>query len=295
MKKTSGSVAVIVSLAVVLISSLSAACAPGSLVLPAATPPPAVPTATVDPTPIPTIDAQGIEDAKSNQNIQDFLNKSGIYTDEAMSNRLMTYQDQRIALGWIGEGDTTVDFQGEFLGYIVNDEYILMAVGFCGTDGLNHVKPIAIPIGFFSNSDGQSDKFPFQFRKLGGWSLLTSHKLQYETSLKGVEERLNTIKGTPVILSFSTGISDEDISNKGVGRFGEVSRSYYEELQKNSPLFTGLMSEVVVKSNEDIVLQKTKYSLSSDVKIPDIKNIEDLTNIDLSVIPRAFAISSNLW
>ena len=302
MRKIRNGIVVIIALTLGLISMFSAACAPADLVVVAATPAPAptptlAPTATIEttPTPTPTINPQDIEETKLNQNILDFLSKAGEYTDEAESNRLMSYNNQKIALGWTGEGDNSFELQGEFLGYIRKGEYLIMAVGFNGTDGLNHVKPIAIPIGFFRNSDGQSDIFPFQFIKLGDWTLLTSHKMNFETSLKGVEERLKAIKGSPVILDFTTALNDDEIWDMGVGRFGETCIPYYEDLKNNSQLPNGLMAEIVVKANEVIVIQKTKYSLSSDIKIPDITSIEDLKNIDISVVPRSFGISSNLW
>ena len=298
MEKTSGGFAVLVALTIVLIFLFTAACTPNILAVSAASPTPtAASNTSIEPssTQTPTINPQDIEEVKINQNIQDFLNKSGVYTDEAESNRLMTYHDQRIALGWMGEGEDDIEFQGELLGYIISDDYILMAVGFNGTDGLNHVKPMAIPIGFFDYSDGQSDKFPFQFEKLGDWTLLTSHKMNFETSLKDVEERLNTIKGKPVILAFCTALSDDDILKKGVGRFGDKCIPFYKELKNSSHLPIGLMSEIVVETNENIVLQKTKHSLSSDIKIPDINNINDLKKIDILVVPRILRISSNLW
>jgi len=236
-----------------------------------------------------------IEIVKFNQNIQDFINKTGEYSDEVMNEKLMSYYGEKLALGWIMESATgLIDFQGDLIGYIKSGDYIIMAIGFNGADGKNHVKPMAIPISFFNNPNNQSNKFPFQFIKNQEWNTETHRSIEYENSLEGIMGRLDKVKNSPVVLSVWDGVLDKNIED-AKNFFGNGSAVYFDELKKAGTLVNGLMSEVVVSSNEDILGDKTKYSLDSNISIPDIESIDDLKNIDISTVPLVSMMSSNLW
>jgi hypothetical protein len=291
-----GGFAVFVFLTVASICLFSSACVPSNLAMTVATPTPTVaPTATTDPASTPTMDVQDIKEAKLNQNIQDFINKTGEYSDEAMNEKLMSYYSEKLALGWIMESETgIVDFQGVFLGYIKSGDYIIMAIGFNGADGMNIVKPMAIPISFFSNPNNQSNVFPLQFVKNREWDMKTHHSIEYESSLEGVIGRLVKVKNSPVILSVWDGLIDKNIDD-AKEYFGNESIAYFDELNESGVLVNSLISDVVVSSNEDVLGRKTKYPLGSSVPIPDIESIDDLKNVDISTVPMVSMISSNLW
>ncbi len=293
MKRMIGGFAVIVFLTVVLISWFSSACAPSSLAMTVATPTQTTaPTATTDPTPTPTMDVQDIKESEFNQDIQNFINKTGEFTDEALGNKVLSYKDSKVALGWIGEGPNSVDFQGYFIGYVRVHHYILMAIGFNGSDGENHVKAIGTPLKYFENPNDRSVLFAFE--ETEDWIMSTSRHIAWESTSEGIINRLNRVVGNPVILNF-LGEIDSVTMEKAIDIYGESSRPYFEELSDAAVMVDALMSEVMVSENEKLLSRKTGHQLNSSIKLPEIESLQDLMNADILTVPMVSMISSNLW
>ncbi len=292
MKKSGGGFAVIVSLAMVLFFVFFTACAPNGLVMPAASPTlTAVPTAAIAPTPTPTMNAQDIEEAKFNQDIQDFINETGEYTEDAISNRLISYHNEILDLGWIRGNGNVISLQGWFINYVSVGDYLVLAVGFDGKDGKNHVKPVAIPIKYF---EAGNQSVNFSFEEMGDWNMITSHHKAWESNPDNIINRLNTVKDNPVILTFYNNMTD-GTTGDAVKMFGEGCEPYFNELNDTDNLTNNLVSEVSVLNNEKILSRKADYNSNADDSIPDIQSVDDLKNIDISMVPRVFGMGSNLW
>ena len=250
---------------------------------------PVTPTEEATPTPSTTISRVEVEGAELNKEIQDFINKIGKYSDEAINDRLMTYYDDKLSLGWVGEGLGSIDFQGQFLGYVKVDDYIILAIGFSDDSGENLVKPIGILINCFNN---QSLGFPFV--ETDSWSILTYHKAVWETSDERILNRLDRVKGNPILLNFLCEMDDVSFE-QAIDTFGESSRFYIENLVNSIPLVKALVSDVAVSANEEILHQKTVYKIDIDFSIPNICNLQELMSVDISKVPLVSMISSNMW
>lgn len=304
MKKSSGSFAVFAALIIVFVSLFSFACTPSGLVVFAAlqTPtavqtapiePRATPDVILSPSPAPTETPLFSTErtAELNQQFQDFLNKEGEFSEEAISNRLLSCRDQTLDLGWFEGDEAGVTLQAWFFDYIISDDYIVMAVGFNGIDGKNHIKPMAIPIRYF---EANNPSVQFGFTEMGDWSTTTSYQLVWESSEDNIVSRLNIVKGNPVNLTLYTNMSDEIVRN-GVAVFGKGCEPYLNEFKKTNDLVNCLMSEISVSTNEEILSQEAVYNPSAVGSVPDMNSVDDFMSIDVSTAPRVFMIWSNLW
>ncbi len=290
MKRTR-TVALLVNFGIVVVFLFSSACSAGGEASLLSAPTPTItptPTATPTATPSPTMSQEEIE---LNQKIQDFLNGSGEFTDETMDKRSLIYRHGKLDFGWVGGNGNTISLQGWFFDYTRVNGYLILAVGFDGEEGERHVKPVAIPISYFENGNQAAS---FSFEELRDWNMSTHHKLVWESSIDSILFRLNAVKGTPIIVSFYNNMADGTIE-EAVKLFGEDCELYFTELRDTEELANRLVSEVSVSNNESILIRDPAEFEFTAENIPDIQNVIDLKNVDISEVPRAFQISSNLW
>jgi hypothetical protein len=234
--------------------------------------------------------AQDIEEAKFNQDIQDFLSETGEFSEEALGDRLISYHNEVLDMGWTGGTGHALYLQGWFINYIRVGDYLILAVGFDGRDGKNLVKPVAIPISYFESNNPSAN---FSFEEMGDWDMVTSHQLIWEQNPDNIISRLDVVKGNPVIFSFYNNMSDGTIG-KAIEMFGEGCEPYFSELKNTSDLVNRLMSEVS-SNNENILSRgRAEYEFKS-AYIPNMQSVDDLRSIDISDIPRTFRVASNLW
>lgn len=289
MKRTR-TVAPLVNFGIVVVFLLSSACsARGEASLLSAPTPTITPTPTSTPTAIPS-PTMSQEEIELNQKIQDFLYESGDFTDEKIDNRSLIYRHSKLDFGWVGGNGSTISLQGWFFDYTRVNDYLILAVGFDGEEGQKHVKPVAIPISYFENGNQAAS---FSFEELRDWNMSTHHKLVWESSIDGILFRLNTVKGNPIILSFYNNMANGTIE-EAVKFFGEGCELYFTELWDTEDLANRLVSDVSVSNNESLLIRAPAEFEFNAENIPEIQNVIDLKNVDISEVPRAFQISSNL-
>jgi len=227
-----------------------------------------------------------------NQQIKEFIDKTGNFSDEAIQQYLINYHgNKNLELGFVESSEGIIFLQGFLFDYTRVGDYIVMAVGFDGADGKNHVKPAVIPIKMYERPNNE---ISFTFEKLGDWKVAgTSHDLIYKTNAKDITDTLDLLKGHAVKLGFPNPDTESSGADKKqlIDLFGEEGLPLFENAQEKT---IELASEVTF--NESIItdVNKITYSSNADFEIPDIDSLDDLKNVDLSKVPWVSMIGSNL-
>lgn len=240
-------------------------------------------------TPSASVDQEAQAEILVNQQIQDFLNKEGNFSNENIQQYLINYNgNKNLELGFVEESPGTIFLQGWFFDYARVGDYLIMKVGFEGVDGKNHVKPVAIPIKMYERS---GNDIPFNFLKMSDWKVYAGDDLIYKTDAKSIIETLDLLKGHPVKLGFpNSGGEFTEIQKKQlIDLFGEEDLPLFENAQEKT---IELASEVT--TNESIKNDAVSYSSSADFEIPNIDTFDNLHTIDLSKVPFISIIGSNL-
>jgi len=224
--------------------------------------------------------------------MQDFLNKTGDFSDEAIQQYLINYHaDKNLELGFVESGQGFVELQGFLFDYARVGDFLIMAVGFAGADGKNHVKQVAIPISVYENP---GNEIPFNFEKMSAWKVAgIRHDLIYKTDAKSIIDTLDLLKGHAVKFGFPNPDTESSGADKErlIDLFGEDNWPFFENIKEKT---IELASEVNLNESVRTDVNKVTYSSNVDFEITDIDSLDDLKNVDLSKLPCLCSIGSNL-
>lgn len=229
------------------------------------------PSATDSPSPAATID-QETKTVVDNE-IQDFLIKTGDYTEEKMKPKMILMDKGKKTKLGILNSDFYVEgwlFDCKNLG-----DYVVMAMGFDGKDGNRFVTEVAIPIYVYEkgNLNGLNK---YSIDRTINESIVTGWKP--DSSFKNGEEltaRLEELKNGPLVF----GVSRRKNTESTEGLNDAVVR-YKNEINSKVDLGNKLYSEV---SNNGLNLDIP--SVSDGVSLVKITKIEDVDNIEINNIP----------
>jgi len=274
---------------IIIAMLVSAACAQRAEVALVSTPEPTVsvtatPTATPTamPTAIPTpaIDEYGFTEerkAELNQQFQDFLNKEGNYTEESLTDQLLTGRSNEIFYKGekkLGIMDTTPRIQCWFFDYFIWENSLMLIVGLDDIEEERFVTLFEIPVYFYDKCEPAT----FTFTQLAG----TSHNghsksVEPHCSTTQMLDYLDLLKDQPVITTLSLEkFPDEWLIE--AQSFGDYAVNFVNQGNSRVDVSRSLATSVFTNG---IDLNIDEFS-----KIPIfcMSNISDLTNIDLSEI-----------
>ena len=267
------------------------ACSPGGIAVSSVTPEPsltAVPTSTptatpsATPTAIPTpaVDEYGFTEerkAELNQQIQDFLNKEGNYTEESLAGQLLTGQSNEIfykGTRKLGLMDETPRIQCWLFDYFMWEERLMLIVGLDGKSDERFVTLLEIPVYFYDRYEPAT----FIFTQLVGHSLSSQGKsAEPHCSIAQMKDYLDLLKNHPIIITF---------------RLEKFPDSWLVEAQSVGEYAVEFVNQGNSRVDASRSLVASVFANGIDLEIDDLNkvsifylsDISELANIDLSSI-----------
>ena len=271
---------------VIIVTLFSASCAPRTNVALVSTPQPTStitatqivtptpkPTITPIPTesPVPTISSE--EAAIINQQIQDFLQYKGKYSQENIQSYLYPTSESFYKLGVIYDLDTTIKIQGWLFGYTMQADDLLLIVGFDSKRSNRFVTALKIPLYYeCSNTIGwvgidyQRDWNENTYFHSG------ENARDYETIIS------HLVLDQPFLFYYFTNIpSDEESKEKG---YSESSIKLFHEMRDNLQYAYNLVSRLE-PNNQAVQVP----SSAKNFPISEIDEVSDLVELDRLTIP----------
>ena len=295
---------ILASLIVALLFSV--ACAPHAEVALTSTPEPiitatAVPTVTPTPTlsPVPTPTPIFSEErmAELNQQMLDFLNREGEFTQEKIASMMMQfytgneidyYEHFKTDTVGLGISEHQPLIQGYLFDYFEVEGRLILIFGFDGRDGNRFITPVEIPIYIYDCFE------PAEFRVVKSFVnnidcidyYSDSDEQEYDYERMDCSDRnlllplLDSLKSKVFAFSLYYYVYD----NKGGLPYDELSRiisEFQDETNSKNDLSYGL---VQLLTSNDIEYDWEDRIGDSD-SIIKIKNSDDINNINISDVP----------
>ena len=261
-------------------ASTQAAASPTAIITPAQTP-----TPTADPAATPWMNEE--DTAMLNQSIADFLNKDGDFTTEKISANMFDlsglFDQSKLQLGLV---DAT-HIEGYFLNYIEKDDSLILLVGFDDVDGERFVAPIQIPL-YYIEGDLNSHFYFMEYHADKGYAL----KVADITLRNTADLNLYLYQRIGSCIAFAP--ARIALPGSPNGYMGAVF-DYYVEHNAKLPLAEKLMLSVA--TNEDHIAVPATFpqlydvmhgfdtKALEDVRIPHITQLEEIGNLDMSLVP----------
>ena len=293
MKLTARSAALIVT--VIIVTMYSASCAPRTNVALVSTPQPtSIITATpiITPTPKPTISPIPTESPVPtissdeaviiNQQIQDFLQYKGIYSQENIQSYLysrgLPNEDDFYKLGIIYGAEDSYKIQGWLFGYTMQADDLLLIVGFDSKNSDRFVTALKIPLYYeCSNTIGWVG-IDYQ-REWSENSYFHSgeNARDYETIIS------HLVLDQPFLFYYFTNIpSDEQAKEE---KYDENAIKLIHEMRDNLQYAYNLVSRLEPNNQTLHVPANTK-----NFPISEINVVSDLTGLDRITIPTLYTL-----
>jgi len=276
---------------VVIVTLCSASCAPRTNIALVSTPQPTstitttpivtpTPKLTITPiptdSPVPTISSD--EAVIINQQIQDFLQYKGIYSQENIQSYLFSRgtanEEIFYKLGVVYEGETSYQIQGWLFGYTMRADDLLLIVGFDSKNNDRFVTALKIPL------------FLKSINRNGGVLLTHQNSWRNPTNFYGSNERPFEYEEVVTLLTLNQPFlyefitlslpSDEEAKEKGWERNIEL----YHEQRDNQQYGYNLVSKLDRNNQAVHVLINAK-----NYPITEIDEVSDLAELDRLTIP----------
>ena len=250
---------------------------------PVTTTPTMIPTAVPSPTPTSTPVLTATEAAFSeerraelNQQIQDFLNYQGEYSEENIQQYLLPRDHgEPLNLGLIYINESTLRNQSWLFDYMEKDGDLLFIVGFDGKDNQRFATVLNIPLSILKKSPIVGEE-GVALVKLDSWSASTGERVIGFTSDRELIESHLT-RNKPLLTNFYVIIFDEKNAEEtgGEGHL-EVVRYY----NNNASYIGDLLSQI----NQNGIEIKNNLK-SQDKQISKIEELSDINDIDNYSMP----------
>lgn len=235
--------------------------------------------------------SHSVNKAELNQQIQDFLNNEGVYSEEAVQNMVFDYSPYSEGkLGVIHVSDEYAETESVLIDFFECGKSLMLVCGFHDTRGVRFVTSLEIAVSYY---DELSDLNLFLLAELEkpapNYAIHSIIEKNFSTPV--ALEYLEQLKGHCIILSFETGDFFKDMSDSIT--FDDESDSIYfdnfiKEIADKESLSKRLVTELYPNENE------TGYAdIPSDISVSKITKIihaDENFEIDNSSIPMVFGM-----
>ena len=212
----------------------------------------------------------GIKSTELNQQIQDFLNKEGEFTEEKVQELVFGHarNKEEMRLGWF---DSNPALEGILLGSHKINDYILMEVGLLDRNKERFVTVVGIPSYLFDGTNNMNLGFYRYDEDNGGSVLMGDLKNENE-----ILEKLETLKNKAIVFGFE--YQNLIISDKDRERCGETILRFIEDAEGKIEIAEGLAAGVWTNGIQ-------KDISGNEIDITKVGDIKDIYNLDISDIP----------
>jgi len=212
------------------------------------------------------------------QQIHDFLNKTGDYTEENIDKKMITDSaGKQTKLGIVNFGDS---FECWLFDYLKKADYILLTVGFDGRDDKRFITELAIPVYVYEK--GNLSDYKLVFSKLSDSVIVDGME---ETSSASAGEDmcafLENLKDSPIIV-YSTVDKFTD-STKG---YNDAAKKFIKEYNDKRKLVKELFYEIADNG------LKLNFDAPDGVSLIRITAKSDIDKIDIKRVPVIF---NEIW
>ena len=211
-----------------------------------------------------------------NQQIQDFLNKDGEYTEEKMSQKLIKISSEHKEEMKMGIMDSTPRIQGWLFDYFESEDNLLLIIGLDNKNDERFVTLLQIPTYFYDKYSPAN----FIFTELYGDTFQGNAKnVDPNNNSDEMKSYLDRLKDGPIIFTLRTNKFPDRWSEEAKD-LGDFAIRFVDEGNSKVDLSKSLIAEV---SNNNLDFDIGDHV---DTEIISINESLDINNIDMSKVVR---------
>ena len=232
-----------------------------------------------------------------NQQMQDFLNREGEFTQEKIASMMMQfytgneidyYEHFKTDTVGLGISEWQPLIQGYLFDYFEDDGRLILIFGFDGRDGNRFITPVEIPIYIYDNIEQAEFKVVKSFVNTIDCRVYGSQSdtVEYDYELMDCSDRnlllplLDSLKGKVFAFSLYYYIYD-DKEGLGDDELGRIISEYIDEVNSKNDLSFGLVQ--LITSND--IEYDWEDRIGDSDSIIKIKSSDDIISINISDVP----------